>query len=145
MINTELNLLEYQINEQITRVLIVQEFVSKITTNPRYFFSNAKRFLSLKSNIGPLKGANGSLKHNPRKMADLLQAQYSSVFSNPSAEGLDSEGSNMQPADTKLSDIPITENDMADAMKELDPWSSAPDGEIPAKILKDCRDALCVH
>ena len=51
-------------------------------------------------------------------MADLLQAQYSSVFSDPAAEGLDSEASDVHPADSHLSDIPITEKDMAEAMRE---------------------------
>ena len=145
-LETELNLLEYNISEHITRELNAKESraISKIAENPRYFFSYAKRFSSLKSNIGPLKDTNGTLKHNPKDMADLLQAQYSSVFSDPAAEGLDSEASDVHPADSHLSDIPITEKDMAEAMKELDPWSSAPDGEIPAKILKDCRTALCV-
>ena len=77
-------------------------------------------------------------------MANLLQTQYSSVFSNPSAEGLDSEASDVHPADSEISDIPITEKDMAEAMNELDPYASAPDGEVPARILNNCRYPLSI-
>ena len=77
-------------------------------------------------------------------MADLLQKQYSSVFSDPNADGLDSEASKVSAAESFLSDIPVTEKDMTDAMQELNPWSSGPDCEIPAKILRDCRVVLCV-
>ena len=59
-IDTELNLLEYQIREQITNELINKEemAVSKITTNPSYFFRSAKRpngFLLLNLLLGLLK------------------------------------------------------------------------------------------
>ena len=117
--------------------------VAKIVSNPRYFFSYAKRFSSLKSNIGPLKDPDGHLNHNPVDMANILQAQYSSVFSNPTADGLDKEGSDVHPSESEIFDIPITEKDMIEAMKELNPYSSAPDGEVPARILKDCRNVLC--
>ena len=145
-IERDLNLIEYNISEHITWELIEQESkaIAKITDNPRYFFSYAKRFSSLKSNIGPIKDSDGQLKHHPKEMADLLQKQYSSVFSDPAAEGLDSEATKVHPAESELSDIPINEKDMAYAMNELNPWSSAPDNEIPAKILKNCREALCV-
>ena len=57
--------------------------VECVQNNPRYFFSYAKKFSKLRSNIGPLKDGNGTLHHDPEKMAQLLQEQFSSVFSNP--------------------------------------------------------------
>ena len=144
-LQAQLNLLEYQIRDHVNHELDLREqkAISKMTANPRYFFSYAKRFSKLKSNVGPLKDADGTLHHHPNKMADLLQDQYSAVFSNPLAEGLDSDCTEVPEVESVLTDIPITEKDMADAMNELDPYSSAPEGDIPAKILKDCRAALC--
>ena len=74
-IDTELNLIEYQIRETIVKDQIAKEdaAVAKIVSNPRYFFSYAKRFSSLKSNIGPLKDPDGHLNHNPVDMANILQ------------------------------------------------------------------------
>ena len=66
------------------------------------------------------------------------------MFSDPHTPGIDSEGSDVHPAETEIDSIPITEKDMAEAMKELDAYSSAPDGEIPARILKDLEE-LCVN
>ena len=34
--------------------------------------------------------------------------------------------------------------DIVEAIKELDPYSSTPDGDIPAKVLTKCKDSLAV-
>ena len=145
-IEHELCLLEYNLREHINHELNAKEkkALSKITENPRFFFSYAKKFSKLRSNIGPLRDADGDLHHQPNEMADLLQSQYEAVFSDPNAAEIDHTCKHVPQVETDLSEIPINEKDMAEAMKELNPYSSAPDGEIPARILKDCRESLCV-
>ena len=76
-------------------------------------------------------------------MANILQSQYASVFSNPNSPDIDPNAENVKPAESEIHSITVTENEMIDAMNELDPYSSAPDGDIPARILKSCRAALC--
>ena len=57
-----------------------------IKENPRYFYSYSKRFAKRKSTVGPLLNENGDLVHDPKEMADILQKQYASVFSDPSSK-----------------------------------------------------------
>ena len=105
--------------------------------NPKFFFSYAKRFSKLRSNIGPLKDENGNLKHEPEDMANILQSQYSSVFSNPQSDEIDPVAYNtIENTDTCITDIEINRELMMEAMNELDSNSSAPDGDIPARVLK---------
>ena len=60
---------------------------SKIKTNPKYFFSYAKRFSKTKPKVGPLKDlATNKLTSNSQEMANILQNQYCSVFAPPKAD-----------------------------------------------------------
>ena len=54
--------------------------------NPRYFYSYAKKFAKSKTTIGPLLDSENNLQQDPEKMANLLQDQYSSVFSDPNSK-----------------------------------------------------------
>ena len=56
--------------------------VETLKSNPRYFFSYAKKFSKLRCNTGPLRDKNGHLQSDLKEMADILQDQYISVFSN---------------------------------------------------------------
>ena len=93
--------------------------------------------------MGPLK-ENGDLKHQPKDMANILQSQYSSVFSDPESADKDSTASNTKKnIHSNISNVQVTTKRMMDAMSEVNSNSSAPDGDIPAKVLKDCRKSLC--
>ena len=50
------------------------------------FYSYAKKFSKIKTNIGPLINNNGNFISEPTEMAELLSKQYSSVFSTPTCE-----------------------------------------------------------
>jgi len=43
-----------------------------------------------------------------------------------------------------LSDICFTEDDIVSALKELNPYSATPDGDIPARILTSCKENIAV-
>ena len=60
-----------------------QEAISKIKEDPKYFYTWSKRKLNHHTNIGPLSDSPGQLQHDDEIMADLLQSQFCSVFSNP--------------------------------------------------------------
>ena len=118
--------------------------VENIKENPSYFYSYAKQFAKTRSNVGPLKNGDGDLKHQPEDMANILQSQYSSVFSDPDSPNIDPTATHTTKNDSSdMADIEVTPKLMMDAMAELDAKSSAPDGDIPAKVLHDCRKSLC--
>ena len=61
--------------------------VQKVKDNPKYFYTCmpiAKQFLKRKSEIKLLMDENKNPIHDKKGIADILQKQYISVFSNPS-------------------------------------------------------------
>ena len=86
-LRAELHDIDKKILDSISKQNLEREgkAIAKIIQNPRYFFSYAKRFAKRKSTVGPLLNENNDLEHDPKKMADILQKQYSSVFSDPSS------------------------------------------------------------
>ena len=120
---------------------------SSIKTNPKFFFSYAKKHSTAKSGIGPLRTPENTLTSSPSKMAELLSQQYKSAFSNPCHP--ETDPGDLFPSDNEiqansLQDIPFIEKDFSDAMKELRYNAAAgPDG-IPAIFLNKCNSALAL-
>ena len=71
-------------------------------------------------------------------MAELLQEQYVSVFSNPAAEKElpYHDGCNAGP---KIGDITFSQTDIEEAIDEMNRDASSTDHDIPALILKECK------
>ena len=112
--------------------------VKTVSDNPSYFFSYAKRFAKHPTTVGPLIDKEGNLQQHPKKMADMLQEQYSSVFSEPSERT-----ENHPQQDTSiLEDINFTKEDVVTAIKEMGEHSASIDEDIPATILKNCAVEL---
>ena len=103
--------------------------------NPRYFFSYDKKFSKLRSNIGPLKDGNGTLHHGPENMAQLLQEQFSSVFSNPENTELKDTTNSLPGILSTLNSFDFNEEDIIEAIDKIDPNSSASENDIPAKVI----------
>ena len=81
----ESNLNAYEIKDFIVNRLNQKELeaVKTIKSNPKFFYSYAKRFSKSKSSVGPLKNSDGLLTNMAGEKAEILQKQYVSVFSNP--------------------------------------------------------------
>ncbi|CAL8363407.1 unnamed protein product [Boreogadus saida] len=129
----EVNLLAFDISEAIISDLDAREAkaVGTVKSNPRYFYSYAKRFSKTKSTVAPLRSADGAITNDPQQKAELLQDQYVKVFSNPDAVNITECLANVQPEleeDVELDDFEFTEEDLISALKELDPYSATPDG-----------------
>ena len=141
----DLFLLAYELQVNIDKELSERELkaVECVKNNPKYFFSYAKRFSKLKSNIGPLRDTeSGILHHDPQTMAEILQTQYSSVFSDPeNPKKRNTLENSSKPSDT-ISGFEFSEEDIISAIDEIDPDSATSDGDIPAKILKFCKRPL---
>ena len=67
-INTERNLRE-------TRA------IAAIKKNPKYFYKFVKNNSTIRAGIGPLQDEEGNLEPSNKKMSELLNEQYNSVFS----------------------------------------------------------------
>ena len=70
--------LEIQIRDSIRAEAVKRELdvIEKIKTNPRAFFTYAKRKSKTHTNIGPLVDENNKLHCDSATMSNLLQAQY---------------------------------------------------------------------
>ena len=77
-------------------------------------------------------------------MAHILSEQYSSVFSTPKSPllGPSEYYSDDDHDDPYLSDIPFTQDDIRDAMKEIPSTASAGPDRFPAILLKKCSGVL---
>ena len=143
----KLALLCYDIKEAINNDLDRKESsaVEKIRSNPKFFFSYAKQFKNTKSSINMLLN-NDEVVTDTKDMADILQAQFTSVFSDPNSEHI--KPPDFPPvvpskpfADT---DFNISDEDIITAISEIKSNSAAgPDG-IPAILLKNCSTQLCL-
>ena len=68
---------------------------------------------------------------------------YLKVFSYPNEAHIEESLAGLNPAPVKeLDHMQFSANDISEAIKELDPYSSTPDGDIPASILTKCRETL---
>ena len=91
--------------------------------------------------IGPLFDPDGTFHTSPKIMADLLQSQYTPVFSDP-----DDPKAKMSPLSPQFLE-PLTDftffpaNTQAD-IEEIDENSSCGENDIPAKVLRQCRSNL---
>ena len=124
--------------------------VDSIKSNPKYFFTYANKHSKVRTGIGPLRTQQRTLTSSPKAMADILAQQYNSAFSQPlyDDEQVKSVFSEYGPSHsdhssaTSLDNINFTDDELAEAMRELRANSAAgPDG-FPAILLKKCCSAL---
>ena len=117
-----------------------KEAVNKIQTDPKYFYNYSSQKMKCKSGIGPLLYEN-SLHYDDKSMADILQRQFCSVFSdpdNPNKELYDIDAEFDEP----LTEINITIEDIDKALKEIKPHSSSTNDDMPAILMKKCSATI---
>ena len=141
-IEEEINLIHFNIKEAHCAQQKHQEMraVAKVLVKPKFLFSYAKKHSRVKCSVSPLS-KNGTLTNNPSKMAELLQEQYVSVFSNPAAEKQlpHHDGCNAGP---KIGDITFSQADIEEAIDDMNRDASSTDHDIPAVILKECKNNI---
>ena len=76
-------------------------------------------------------------------MADLLQQQYMSVFSQPTAINLD-KFKETREIFVEMPEVSISEEDIQKSISTLAPNAAAGPDEVPAILLKNCSKALAV-
>ena len=144
-LETKLALITYDVREAIDSDLYHRErkIVNKIKTNSKCFYSYAKSHSVIRSKIAMLISENGVVT-DAEDMANLLQDQFSSVFSDPSAPGIRSPNFPVPEIISPMleEDFIITDEQIVGAIGEVKAGSAAgPDG-IPATLIKNCKTSL---
>ena len=133
--------------EEEMKVLLQEEMLQKevdaiehMKKNPRYFFSYVKKFNKTVNRIGPLKDTQGVLINDPEIKANILQEQYTKVFSNP--DNADPNATIEPNICPDLIDLTLSTEQIIKAIKEI-PLNSAPGPDkVPAILLKECAHEL---
>ena len=116
--------------------------IEKIKTNPKFFFTFARRYSKVKVKVGPLINNAKKLTTAPQEMAEILSEQYSSVFSTPKDEDTPQEANTDDLNIPSLNRINFSDSELAEAINDLASNAApGPDG-FPAILLKKCSAAL---
>ena len=118
--------------------------VSKIKTNPKYFYSYVKKFSRVKKNITQLYNKDGNLETDNTCLANILQDQFVSAFSNPNNPAKKNPTSSPVLIDSFLSNITFTIEDILAAIDEINIHASCPNYSIPAIVLIKCKHELAL-
>ena len=125
------------------------EAICKIRKNPKFFYSYAKRFSKVKSNIGPFIDKDGEVVNDSFKMSEMLRAQYEKSFSvpvenatiaDPEAFFAEDHDEEMEPS---LPYIHFTFKDVIEAIDDLSTNASPGPDYFPAILLKKGKQTLC--
>ena len=131
------------------RIFEENKATNKIKTNPKYFFSYAKRFKHTPSTPNILIDDQNNTITDQTEIANLLQNQFKGVFSKPCQSNSNSShivtNNRNHPTITHpLPELNITCSDIIKAIDEIKPTSSCASCDIPAKVLKNCKNTLCL-
>ena len=121
-----------------------QQAVDKVHSNPKYFYSYAKKFSKQKRSIPMLFNEAKRTCTNPEVIANILQRQFSSVFSDPSATNIN-DALFQSPSIKKpfIDDmLAFSVADIMEAIDEIRPGAAAGPDDLPALLLKKCKEAL---
>ena len=120
--------------------------IENIKSNPKHFFTYAKRNLKTRSTIGPFK-INEEIINNMAEICKKLSEQYSSTYSSPDPDykienpeeffSIDEGNTN-----TSLSDIHFTQKSFVDAIKAIKKNAAPGTDHFPAVLLKECAEEL---
>ena len=125
--------------------------MTRIKSDPNFFFSYAKKFSICTKAIGPLlHHVTHLLTDNKTEMCTLLLDQFNSVFSTPKPDMINSDPVSFFSCQSitigaernYLSDIDFSECIIVESIKELSSSSAvAPDG-FPSSLLINCSEIL---
>ena len=142
-LRAELYDINQNINNSINKQIDYRQnlAIDRIKENPRYFYSYARENRKLLSNIGPLLNKDGELVDDPEKMANILQEQYASVFSDPNSPKKHLPKLNVE-LESVLESFDFTEKDIIKAINEISVNAACGPNDIPANVLKNCKMSL---
>ena len=117
--------------------------IDAIKKNPKYFNKFVKNNSTIRAGIGPLQDEEGNLEPSNKKMSELLNEQYNSIFStsDPTMNIKYSRDFFGHPQSNILSDINITREDI-DATKTFSQNPFEGPDKFPEILLKQCSKSL---
>ena len=118
-----------------------EEVISKINSNPRVFYQYAAKNKKVRGRIGPLKTVE-SYESEPKKMANILSEQYRSVFSTPKDEQFLIDLDIPTQRCPSLDDIQIQNEDIKEAIKDMNSYSAPGPEDLPPAFYKEYVDEL---
>ena len=148
-LSTKISKLENQIHSIATKLKSLsfnkleekeKNAIKKIRSKPKYFYSYAKKLSKTKQTISQLFDSKGNLQSERKRVADILQDQFVSSFSNPDNPEIKMP-SLLKPS-RELPDITFAKQDLLNAIEEVNENSSCPDYCIPAIVLKRCKKSI---
>ena len=118
--------------------------IAAIKNNPKYFNKFVKNNSKIRAGIRHLQDEEGNLEPSNKKMSEILNEQYNSVFSTPDPTMTIKYTKDFfeHPQGNTLSDINITREDIIDGFKIISQNSSGGPDEFPAILLKQCSKSL---
>ena len=118
--------------------------LAALKKNPKYFYKCVENNSMIRAGIGPLQDEEGNLEPSNKKISELLNEQYNSVFSSPDLTMTIRYPKDFfgHPQRNTLSDINITREDIIDAIKTISQNSSGGSDEFPAILLKQSSKSL---
>ena len=142
----KLALISYQMKEAFDESAETREClaISNIKSNPKVFYNYAKSHSHIKSSIHMLIDEEKSIVTDKGDIANLLQSQFSSVYSDPNAPNIKIPNFSIPNIvkEMKLDSLEINDDTIRWAINELDVNSAAGPDEVPAQLLKACAESL---
>ena len=144
ILESKLSAIEEQKKKQIQNLKLRKELkaIKNIKKNPAHFYKYAKKFSKSKSRIGPLKHPCGATTSDPTSMANILQDQFTSVFSNTFNNDKEDPVLINTNVSTFLEDIIFDVSLIAKAIDEPSMTSAAGEDGFPSCLLKSCKSSL---
>ena len=119
--------------------------INNIKTNPKHFYSFARKHQIIKGGIGPLK-VNNKLITSPQEICENLSAQYSSVYSQPDPSNAITDPISFFTLDNpdipSLLDIEFSEQMIEEEIASLKNHSAPGPDHFPVLLLKTYKKEL---
>ena len=121
-----------------------QQAVDKVHSNPKYFYRYAKKFSKQKRSILMPFNRDKRTCTNPEEIANILQRQFISVFSDPSATNINDALFQAPSLEKPFKDdmLAFSVVDIVEAIDEIKPGAAAGPDDLSVLLLKKCKQTL---
>ena len=115
-LENKLSLIHVDIRDAINSDLLYreQQAAAKVKSSPKCFYSYAKQFSKNKQNISMLINEQNQIKTSSKEISDILQKQFTSVFSDPSKSDIST--ASFEPPQVR---IPFTEESLDFTIEDI--------------------------
>ena len=145
-LNSKIALITFEIKEAVHRELDSKECaaIRRIKENPKSFYNFAKSHSSIKSDLAMLFSEDSNVVTDRAEISNILQRQFSSVFSNPFSPDIGMYNFFVPNIISEIREdqLCITDQDILTAIGDIKRSSAAGPDRLPAVLLKECAPSL---